>query len=77
MKFVTLEPVAGDTDPENTSSDESSDSDVSTGSTNPTSIGDEDRVSELGEPVLRPLTVPPWHRRERRPNVCATIVASE
>lgn len=77
MKFITLEPVAGDTDAENTSSGESSDSDTSTGSTNPSSIGDEDHVPELGEPVLRPLTVPPWHRRERRPNVCATIVDSE
>ncbi|KAE9401985.1 hypothetical protein BT96DRAFT_918460 [Gymnopus androsaceus JB14] len=86
MTFVTLASIDGDTDSvdaENMSSDESSSSDsgrstegTSSGSTNPTSVPEDRESSELNEPVLRPLTVPPWNRKMRRANVCATTVDS-
>ncbi|KAE9391081.1 hypothetical protein BT96DRAFT_1001644 [Gymnopus androsaceus JB14] len=84
---MTLASIAGDTDSvdaENMSSDESSSSDsgrstrgTSSGSTNPTSVPGDRESSELDVPVLRPLTVPPWHRKMRRTNVCATTVDSD
>ncbi|KAE9388332.1 hypothetical protein BT96DRAFT_1004299 [Gymnopus androsaceus JB14] len=73
MKFMTLASISSDTefDVENMLSDESSSSDsgrstggASSGSTNnPTSVPGDRESSELNEPVLRPLTAPPWHRR--------------
>ncbi|KAF9068898.1 hypothetical protein BDP27DRAFT_1421526 [Rhodocollybia butyracea] len=68
---VELVPIAGDAEGENSSSDDYdvSDSDKSTGAG---TAAESDSTSEVEEPVLRPLTVPPWHYKARRDNRAAT-----
>ncbi|KAJ3852599.1 hypothetical protein EV368DRAFT_82383 [Lentinula lateritia] len=79
MKFVVLAPIATEADAEDTSDESVSDAGVSTGTASLSSStcrtsGDDN--SEMDEPTLRPLTVPPWHMKSRRPNVCATAATS-
>lgn len=79
MKFVVLPPIATEADAEDTSDESVSDAAVSTRTASLSSStchtsGDDN--SEMDEPTLRPLTVPPWHMKSRRPNVCATAATS-
>ncbi|KAJ4466941.1 hypothetical protein C8J55DRAFT_526795 [Lentinula edodes] len=79
MKFVVLAPIATEADAEDASDDSVSDAGVSTSTASLSSStcrtsGDDN--SEMDEPTLRPLTVPPWHMKSRRPNVCATAATS-
>ncbi|KAJ4468798.1 hypothetical protein J3R30DRAFT_3554232 [Lentinula aciculospora] len=74
IKFVELAPIGSDVEVEDTSDDSVSEAAVSMSSD--TSFGQDDSSSrgddfEMDESVLRPLTVPPWHLKSRRPNVCA------
>ncbi|KAJ3732626.1 hypothetical protein DFJ43DRAFT_305433 [Lentinula guzmanii] len=76
QKFVGRAPiVSSDVEAEASSNESVSDvgasisTDASFDSSIPSSGED-----EMDEPVLRPLTVPPWHFKSRRPNVCATNI---
>ncbi|KAJ3820413.1 hypothetical protein F5878DRAFT_646315 [Lentinula raphanica] len=83
-KSINLTPIGqSDSDTEDTSNESvsdagasvhtyaASDSSISVASSITTSTED-----ETGEPILKPLTVPPWHLRSRRANVASANIES-
>ncbi|KAJ3969106.1 hypothetical protein EV361DRAFT_922609, partial [Lentinula raphanica] len=80
-KSINLRPIGqSDSDTEDTSNESVSDAGASvhTYAASDSSISVASSITstedETGEPVLKPLTVPPWHLRSRRANVASTNI---